>query len=221
MNIALMGFKLCPFVQRVRITLLHKQVEHQMTYLDPQNLPAWFHDLSPLGKVPLLRVTEENRETILFESAVLNEFIDEISPSPLHPQDPVIRALHRGWIEWGSAALMDLFQLTGVPTEEAWAGLQKNLQDKLDRVEAACQAPYFQGDRFSLVDTAFAPLLMRLVLVSRLRDLLPESRYPKLRQWHHALSQREAVSQSVIEGFDNMYLGYVKNRSPFLAAQSS
>jgi len=87
MNYELVSFKICPFVQRARITLLHKRVPHTVTYIELKAPPAWFPTISPLGKVPLLRV---DGGAVLFESAVINEFIDETTtpPAPATPCRP-------------------------------------------------------------------------------------------------------------------------------------
>jgi len=45
-------------------------------------------EISPLGQVPLLKVGNE----VLFESAAITEFIDDISEGSLHPEDPLVRA---------------------------------------------------------------------------------------------------------------------------------
>ncbi len=76
----LISFVLCPFVQRSVITLKEKQVPFDITYVDLQNLPDWFNAISPMGKVPVLRVDEKR---VLFESAVINEYLDETNPPPL------------------------------------------------------------------------------------------------------------------------------------------
>jgi len=98
-NYELVSFKICPFVQRARITLLHKRVPHTVTNIELKEPPTWFPAISPLGKVPLLRV---DGGTVLFESAVINEFIDETTTPPLHPADPLARAQNRAWIAYAS-----------------------------------------------------------------------------------------------------------------------
>ena len=85
MQLELISTRRCPFVQRSLITLNYKNIEHQMTFVDLDNPPAWFSEISPFGKVPLLRV---DKDTVIFESAVINEFLDEITPGQLHPTDP-------------------------------------------------------------------------------------------------------------------------------------
>jgi glutathione S-transferase len=50
---------------------------------------------------PVLKVGE----TAIFESAVILEYLEETPPAPLHPAEPLRRAEHRLWIEYGSATL--------------------------------------------------------------------------------------------------------------------
>ena len=66
----LISFVLCPYVQRSVITLKEKQVPFTITYIDLQNPPDWFLAISPMGKVPVLRMAQDQ---VLFESAVINE----------------------------------------------------------------------------------------------------------------------------------------------------
>ena len=83
----LISFKLCPFVQRSIITLLEKGVGYEIEHIDLSNKPQWFLDISPFGKVPVLVVDDD---VVLFESAVINEFLDETAPGRrLHPDDPL------------------------------------------------------------------------------------------------------------------------------------
>ena len=69
----LISFKLCPFVQRSVIVLLEKEAPFDITYIDLSNPPDWFKAISPMGKVPVLKVDD----TVLFESAVIMEYLDE------------------------------------------------------------------------------------------------------------------------------------------------
>jgi glutathione S-transferase len=60
MNIArleLVSFKTCPYVQRAAIVLHEKAVPFEITYIDQTKKPDWFLKISPLGKVPLLKMT--------------------------------------------------------------------------------------------------------------------------------------------------------------------
>ena len=98
MDLELISTKRCPFVQRSVITLKHKGIDHRMTFVDSDDPPEWFKAVSPLGKVPVLRV---DGDAVIFESAVINEFLDDITPGQLHPEDPLTRATNKSWIEFG------------------------------------------------------------------------------------------------------------------------
>jgi glutathione S-transferase len=101
MALHLISFKTCPFVQRAVITLKHKDIDFDITYIDLADPPDWFLEMSPLKKVPVLKVDDE----ILFESAVINEYLDEITGGDLQPKDPLARAKNRAWIEFASNML--------------------------------------------------------------------------------------------------------------------
>ena len=76
MTLKLVSFEACPFVQRVAITLQYKGIDYDIEYVDLGSPPDWFLAISPLKKVPLLIVDG----TVIFESAVINEYIDEAYP---------------------------------------------------------------------------------------------------------------------------------------------
>ena len=95
----LISFKLCPYVQRVAIALAEKGISFDLQYVDLDNKPDWFTRISPLGKVPLLKVEDEERETVLFESSVILEYLeDSHAEVPLHPGTRwPVRTTEHGW----------------------------------------------------------------------------------------------------------------------------
>ena len=113
-QLKLISHKLCPYVQRAVIALTEKGVPFERIDIDLDNKPDWFLKISPLGKTPVLVVGS----TAIFESAVILEYLEETQPKPLHPADPLARAEHRGWIEFSSAVLGDIWGLE-VATDEA------------------------------------------------------------------------------------------------------
>ena len=213
-TLELISFKLCPFVQRAVITLHHKNLPFTLTHIDLDHPPAWFHSISPFGKVPLLKVGER---AVLFESAVIAEYLDETTAPRLHPQDPLRRALNRAWIEFGSAALGDLFQLTAAKTAEAFAAQHQHLLAKLRRLEGEIAGPFFNGADFSLVDAAYAPLLIRLELLNQAHPLFEADEFPRLEAWHDALLAVAAVKASVVPDFVRLYLDHIRARGGHLA----
>src|SRR6201993_110559 len=151
----LISHKLCPYVQRAGIALTEKGVAFERIDIDLANKPDWFLKISPLGKTPVLVVGEH----AIFESAVILEYLEETQAKPLHPADPLRRAEHRGWIEFGSAVLNDIAGLYTAPDEAAFRTKASQLAQKFARLEGRVAAsPWFDGENFSLVDAVFGPV---------------------------------------------------------------
>lgn len=207
MDFELISFKLCPFVQRAVITLLHKDIPHHTTFIDLQNRPDWFMEISPLGKVPVLRVDG----TVLFESAVIAEYLDDVTPGRLLPEDPLERALSRAWIELGSAALGEFYGLYTASDEESFKQASANMVRYLGQLERILgHGPYFRGSDFSLVDCAFAPFFMRLELLNRRHPLIPAGQFPKADAWSAALLALPSVQKSVVDNFETLFYGQIQ-----------
>ena len=209
MQLELISFKLCPFVQRAVITLLHRDVPHEVTYIDLADPPPWFLEISPFGQVPVLKVDD----TALFESAVINEFIDEASPGPsMQPADPLQRAVNRAWTEVGSACLGDTHRIVSAKDSEALEDARDDLQERLERLEAVLgEGPFFNGESLSLIDTAFAPLFMRLAILDRHGQALDRDALPRTMAWSDRLLGLPAVRDSVVPDFEVAYLGFVRS----------
>ena len=207
----LISFDICPYVQRSVITLEEKGVDYEIEYIDLADKPAWFLDISPFGKVPVLRVGD----TVLFESAVINEYLEEAAPGvKLHPADPLRRAHNRAWIEYSSSVLIDAFKLTMAPDEEAARAAGAALRDKLARLEAQLDdGPFFNGAAFSLVDAAVAPLLQRLGWAEEIcTDLDLFATTPKVAVWRDLLLARPSVAASTVPDVRERNLAYLRGR---------
>ncbi|MCP1916193.1 glutathione S-transferase [Bradyrhizobium elkanii] len=195
----LISHKLCPYVQRAVIALREKGVPFERIDIDLASKPDWFLKISPLGKVPVLVVTRDGKEVALFESNVICEYIEETQAgAKLHPQDPLVRAEHRAWMEFGSAILGDLWGLETATDAAAFESKRQAVVAKFARVEAALGAgPFFAGQNFSLVDAVFAPIFRYFDLFDQLTDLAVFTHTPKLRAWRSALAQRPSVRSAV------------------------
>jgi len=213
MQLELISFKLCPFVQRSVITLLEKGHDFQISYINLDAPPQWFKDISPLCKVPVLQVGEE----VLFESAVINEYIDEITPPSLHPADPLTKAKNRAWIEFGSELLMTQFRFITAQDKNSHETNLKELQEKLQRLETVLSGgSFFNGEQFSLVDTAYAPLLMRLALLKQWTKIEFYDNLPKIQRWSDALLAKESVKNSVVSDFADLFQMRLKNADSYI-----
>ena len=206
MKPALISFDLCPFVQRSVITLLEKKVDFEIQYIDLTNPPQWFLDISPLSKVPALRIGDD----VLFESAVINEYLDDIYPPSMHPQDPLERAINKAWIEFSSEMLFAQYRYYTAKTEDDFYHNLDDLKNKIKQLnEMLGEGPFFNGDNFSLIDAAYAPLFTRLSLLESLVDNNIYIDAPKVSHWAENLTTRETVKNSVIPEFQDKYLAHI------------
>mgnify|MGYP005814485713 CR=1 FL=1 len=212
--IELISFNLCPFVQRSIITLRKKGIDFKVTYIDLANKPDWFLEISPLSKVPVVKYGDD----VLFESAVINEFLDEITANPLMPSNPLEKAKQRGWIEYSSQVLVDQYMMSVAETKEDFDKHQNLLISKLQRLEDTISSQgFFSGANFSLVDSSLAPLFTRLEIISRRfnKDFL--SRLPKLSEMSNKLVNLDFVKRSVMDNFEELYVGFLTNKKSYIA----
>lgn len=79
----------CPFSHRCRFVLFEKGMDFEIRDVDLYSKPEDISVMNPYGQVPIL----VERDLILYESNIINEYIDERFPHPqLMPGDPVERA---------------------------------------------------------------------------------------------------------------------------------
>ncbi len=212
MSLHLISFKICPFVQRAVITLKHKNIDFDITYIDLADPPDWFLELSPLGKVPVLKVDDE----VLFESAVINEYLDEITGGELQPQDPLARAKNRAWIEFASDMLGKLYMMKTSKDEEGYNKHRDLLVSQMLRVEKHLgDGPWFNGTAFSLADTAFAPLFRQDSVAGGKLSVLDAQTMPKLTAWAQRLLALPEVKDSVVDEFEDLYLAIMEKNGSY------
>jgi len=216
-HLRLISHKLCPFVQRAVIVAKEKNMACERVEIDLADMPEWFLKISPIGKVPVLEVTEDDGSThVLFESAVIAEYLDEISGEPLLPREPLQRARQRAWIEFASATIGDIGKLYAAPDEAAYSAAARSLRDRLLQLEQPVAAPWFAGERFGLVDAAFGPAFRYLdVFDWRMgREIVewPE----RVRAWSQALARRPSVRAAVADDYAERLIDFVVRKDSHL-----
>ncbi|GGX19830.1 glutathione S-transferase N-terminal domain-containing protein [Pigmentiphaga litoralis] len=154
----------CPFSQRCRFVLFEKGMDFEIRDVDLYNKPEDISVMNPYGQVPIL----VERDLVLYESNIINEYIDERFPHPqLMPADPVMRARARLFLFNFEKELF--VHVTTLESRESKSDEKALDQARLQiRDRLAQLAPMFLknkfmlGDEFSMLDVAIAPLLWRL-----------------------------------------------------------
>ncbi|WP_026622088.1 glutathione S-transferase [Ensifer sp. WSM1721] len=216
--LTLISHHLCPYVQRAAIELHEKGVAFERVYIDLADKPDWFLKISPLGKVPLLRIPQDEGEAILFESSVICEYLEETQSGPkLHPADPLTRARHRGWMEFGSSILSDLWVYETTQDPEILEGKRKVLEAKFGTVEAELGGgPFFAGSGFSLVDAVFAPIFRYFDVFDTISDSGIFAGTPRVAAWRKALAERPSVRAAVTEDYPQRLMAFLKKHDAAL-----
>lgn len=214
MEIELVSFELCPFVQRAVIMLREKQLAFEIKYIDLQQAPEWFLAISPMGKVPLLRWNGE----VLFESAVICEFLNESYPPSFHPESALQRAKHRAYVEFSSFLLGVEYAASLAKTAENYTKQRALLQQELAKLEPQLTADgHFDHCELCLVDVAFAPFFMRLALLDQAMTHYSLASLPKIAAWSTRLLALPSVQGSVIPKFEERYFTYFKAQEAYFA----
>lgn len=221
MNIPiLVSHHLCPYVQRISIALAEKDVPFERKYVELADKPDWFVELSPLGKVPLFKVSmnDGGQPVILFESAAILEYLEETKGNPLHPVSPLQRARHRAWIEYGSTILNAIASFYSAQTiqdfdraAERLSGLFARLEGELDH------GPWFAGDNFSLVDAVFGPVFRYFDNFDRIGDFALLAGMQKIAAWREQLAARPSVQKAVSADYPDRLNRFLAARNGILA----
>lgn len=205
-ELKLISFTLCPYVQRARITLLKKGLQHEIEYIDLDSPPDWFFDISPLEKVPVLLVDTKP----LFESMVICEYLDEISPGSLYPQDPFLRAQQRAWIQFGDTLLNNVY---GTMTAEDEAGFKRNkagVIDKLDILEEQISENDVFSNEFGMLDVSIAPTFRYMDAIRLHAGVDFYQAAPEVNAWAQRLAGLDVVKQAVPEDYPQLIAAYLR-----------
>ena len=213
-QLKLVSFKLCPYVQRARIVMLEKQIEHTVEYIDLDAPPPWFYDISPLEKVPVLLVDERP----LFESMVICEYLDEITPGSLYPADAFERAQLRAWSEFGNDILDQHYTLVKAREQPGYKRARGTLIERLETLdEILGDGPYFAGETFMMVDAVYAPIFRYLNQLESEFQLGLYADLDRVPRWADALLARPSVQDAVPEMFTSDYRAYLLRQAGVLA----
>jgi len=193
----LYDFKSSPNCQRVKVVLAEKNLPYEIVPIDlrkqEQKTPEYLK-LNPYGKVPVL--TDDT--TVLYESLVINEYLEEKYPNPpLMPKDLGRKAKARILVDYGMAHFDSPYQklrmeLTKDPKEQNQQVIdsaKSDLKKLLQRFENEIgDQQYLMGD-FSLVDADLIPRFTRLEGFG----ILPDPSLPRLGKYMERMKARPSV----------------------------
>lgn len=209
----LVSFSICPFVQRSRIVLNVKNTTYDIEYIDLANKPDWFLKRVPTGKVPAMFIDEDT----VFESTVINEYLDETTPGSLLPSAPLARAQERSWITFSEGLIMAQFRTLAATTHDAYEAERDTLFAGLHSVETFLESRQDQELRIGMLEASIAPVFTRIYKVKQLQldfeiAFNETSTMRKLANW---LLEQPHIIKSVPDWFDKDFVAFFTKKNSY------
>ena len=198
----LLGTQTSPYVRKVRLVLLEKNIPHDYVIDPPRDPGSLVARVNPLGRIPALILDDE---TCVFDSPVIAEYADSLNDNPvLIPRnDALARMRIKRW-----EALADGIMDSAVavrneslrPPEKQEAGNIKLHNNAITRAlgYAADQfgaGEWCEGKSITLADLALMSALIYLDLRQADRDW--RSTHSNLAAWFDHMRKRASVRVSL------------------------
>lgn len=199
------GVPFSAHTRKVLLALREKGVAFKMVRVIPLAPPPGWSELSPLGKIPVLRTAG----LTVADSSVICQYLERVHPTPaIYPSDPIelAKAL---WLEefvdgglaphvLGGLLLQRVFAerfLKRAPDEALIRrSLEQEIPPKLAYLEQSIQGEFLVGSQFSVADITVASMLINYQFAG---EQLNE--YPKLQRYLKALFKRPCFQEQFAE----------------------
>ena len=198
----LLGTHASPYVRKVRLVLLEKNIPHEYLVDAPREVGSQVARVNPLGRIPALILDDE---TCLFDSPVIAEDADTLNDTPiLIPRsDALARMRVKRW-EGLADGIMDSALVVRTerirPEEKQDAGIITRHNEAISRAlsfaaDQLGEKEWCEGATISLGDLALASVLIYLDLRQPERDW--RGAHPNLAAWFARISERPSVRASL------------------------
>ncbi len=200
----LYGHATSPYVRKVRIALREKNIRFEWIQESPHEAGNHIAALNPLGKVPVLE-TGDGR--VLFDSALLIEYIDTLTPERLIPQGDAERLRAQLWNTLGigivDAVVARLLEDRRPQAEKSQSFIARQ-EEKIARAlawadETEKGAAYLVGEHFTIGDLGLASAL-EYIDFRYPHDW--RSKHPRLARWLAGISTRGSFAETVPPGME-------------------
>jgi glutathione S-transferase len=202
----LYNLDLSNFATKCRIAIYEKGANVEIAAIPGGNMKSPEHlKVNPLGKIPVL----DADGTVIPESEVINEYLEEKFPSPpLMPKSPEDRA-HVRWFTRYHDLYLDppiraLFAHLNPKSRDEKVVNEKlsDIQQRLDQLESMLAAPgnFAAGPEFTLADCALVPTTFFYVnVLPGFGAKSPLEGRPKYTAWWNKVQTRPSVTKALGE----------------------
>jgi glutathione S-transferase len=180
------------------MVLHEKGIDFEVHEVDLSNKSEEFLSVSPYGKVPVLRVNG----TSLYESNIVNEYLEEVYDSPkLMPDDPERRASVRSWMAFADDYFFPAIYRVRMGLQRGYSEdeiqeAKEKLHDALSRLEHQLEGREYLVGEYTLADIAHGGNFHRLRVLLKSGEV-PLQEYPNVMRWMEQIEGRESYKASV------------------------
>ncbi len=208
MSLTILGGNVSPFVRKVRVFCAEKGIAYELEPINPFGAPEGFRDVSPLGKIPVLRDGDRH----LPDSSIICAYLEKLHPkTPLYPADPWEHA-RATWLEeyvdggvvpkagpnvFFPLVLAPLMQGKEVDDAEPMRFAREEMPPFYEYLEGELgDEEFFVGGKLSIADIAVASPFVNL----RHAGVAPErARFPRLRAFLDHMHGRPSFKACIEE----------------------
>lgn len=217
-KLKLVGSKFSPFCHRVEMVLLEKNIPYEKEDIVISDKPEWFKKEAPLGKVPLLYVGEKP----LFESIAICEYLEDAFPeSPLHPADLVSRGWHRGWMEFSNGILAGTFGMMFSQNQQEFDEKKAETVARVAILDKHLKFnPYFDGEKFSLVDACLASAFKPLTYIDNKFTLEIFDLHKNAATYIESIVARGSLHKALPSDYEELFKAFLERKKSHLLTMS-
>ncbi len=217
-KIKLITSKLSPYGLRVEIALIEKNIPYEKQEVDLSSKPDFLTKDCPTGKVPLLYCDDKP----LFESIAICEYLeDAFTQNPLHPQDMYMKAWHRGWMEFSNGILASTFGLIFSQDQQNFDLRKADIDSKLKILDANLKFnPYFDGDRYSMVDVCLASAFKPLTFIDKKFTLELFDLHKNVATYVEGAVTRGSIHKALASDYEDVFKHFIEKKKSHLLTMS-
>lgn len=211
MTYQLLGANVSPFVRKVRVLLAEKGIDYDYEQVSPFSPPEGWRDISPLGKIPVLR----DGDKTVNDSSCICQYLEMKNPgtTPLFPRD-TDDYIHAIWLEEFVDAgfvpvaggkvffplVVEPMMSKSAPDAAARDAAAKVVAEEFpafwDYLESQLGGDFFVGGALSIADIAVASIHVNLRHAGVSVDA---SRWPRLAAFLESMFERNTVKPLIEE----------------------
>jgi glutathione S-transferase len=194
----LLGTDTSPYVRKVRLVLLEKNIPHTYLVDPPRDPGSQVARVNPLGRIPALVLDDE---TCVFDSPVITEYLDTLNDSPiLIPRDDALARMRvRRWEALADGIMDSAVAVRGErirPEEKREPNNIALHNNSISRAMAHAaellgEREWCEGATLTLADLALASALIYLDLRQPERDW--RNTHHNLSTWFARIGARPSV----------------------------